>query len=198
MTPPQTKTGLCLGYDQSSHPFCSVNITDRASVQDLLKTLLDPLQPFFSPQKARVKLPGGTGIRFDHVASELEGFARPLWGLSALLAGGGSYEGTELWIEGFKAGVDPESPEYWGDIKDSDQRMVECCVLGFTLAVVPDFWQSMSVRDKNNTEAWLLSFINKRYRPLPYMKVRNRCVRSNYETACQTQTGYGSAPWQIL
>jgi hypothetical protein len=120
---------LCLGYD-GAHPFSKVEIKDRSSVQGLLRTVLDPLEPFFSPQKARVKCPGATAVRFDQTASEVEGICRPLWGLAALLAGGGDYEGKEWWIQGIKSGTDPESPEYWGYPQDNDQRMVEMCPLG--------------------------------------------------------------------
>jgi hypothetical protein len=60
----------------------------------------------------------------------VEGFCRPLWGLAALLEGGGDYHGTEWWIQGLKAAMDPESPEYWGYPRDNDQRMVEMCPLG--------------------------------------------------------------------
>lgn len=123
------KPGLVIGYD-GVHPFSKVNISDRASVQDLLRTLLDPLEPFFSPNRARVRVPGATGVRFDQTASEVEGICRPLWGLACLLAGNGDYERAQLWIDGIKAGTDPESPEYWGYPQDNDQRMVEMCPLG--------------------------------------------------------------------
>ena len=125
----EPKTGLVLGYD-GVHPFSRVEISDRASVQELLRRLLDPLEPFFSPQKARVKCPGATAVRFDQTASEVEGICRPLWGLACLLAGGGEYHGTEWWIQGIKSGTDPENPEYWGYPRDNDQRMVEMCPLG--------------------------------------------------------------------
>lgn len=124
-----TNTGLVLGFN-GVHPFSKVNLTDRDSVQELLRTLLDPLEPFFSPQKARVRCPGGTAVRFDLAASDVEGICRPLWGLACLLAGGGEYHGTEWWVEGLKSGTDPENPEYWGYPRDNDQRMVEMCPLG--------------------------------------------------------------------
>lgn len=122
-------TGMILGYD-AVHPFAKVKLTDRASVQELLRTLLDPLEPFFSPGKARVRCPGATAVRFDQAASEVEGICRPLWGLACLLAGGGEYRGAGWWVEGVKAGTDPESDEYWGYPRDNDQRMVEMCPLG--------------------------------------------------------------------
>ncbi|KAH8652437.1 hypothetical protein BX600DRAFT_386946 [Xylariales sp. PMI_506] len=159
-----SKTGLVLGYN-GVHPFSEVNITDRASVQELMRTLLDPLEPFFSPLKSRVRCPGATAVRFDQSASEVEGICRPLWGLACLLAGDGDYRGTEWWVEGIKAGTNPESPEYWGYPRDNDQRMVEMCPLGFALAVAPVFWQSMDDKERGNVEAWLGNSINEKNMP---------------------------------
>ncbi|KAI4594877.1 hypothetical protein KJ359_007399 [Pestalotiopsis sp. 9143b] len=158
------QTGLVLGYD-GVHPFSQVQISDRGSVQELLRTLLDPLEPFFSPAKARVRVPGATAVRFDQAASEVEGICRPLWGLACLLAGGGEYRGAQWWVDGVKAGTDPESPEYWGYPRDNDQRMVEMCPLGFALAVAPVFWQSMNDKERGNVEAWLGNSINEKNMP---------------------------------
>lgn len=150
---------LILGYN-TPHPFSLINISDRSSIQALLQSLLTPLHHHFSPQKALIRVPGSTAVRFDARAAEIEGFCRPLWGLASLLAGGGSHEGTSLWIEGLKKGVDPESEEYWGDPRDNDQRMVEMCPLGFTLAVAPVFWESFGEKDRTNLENWLGNSIN--------------------------------------
>ncbi|KAI6395545.1 hypothetical protein MCOR23_007047 [Pyricularia oryzae] len=158
------KTGMVLGYE-GRHPFSKVQLTDRSSVQELLRTLLDPLEPFFSPHKARVRCPGATAVRFDQASSDLEGLARPLWGLACLLAGGGEYRGTEWWVEGLKAGTDPESDQYWGYPRDNDQRMVEMCPLGFALAVAPVFWDSMSAKERDNVENWLGNSINEKNMP---------------------------------
>ncbi|KAI6089502.1 hypothetical protein F4821DRAFT_231190 [Hypoxylon rubiginosum] len=160
----EPKTGLVLGYN-GIHPFSKVKITDRASVQELLRTLLDPLEPFFSPQKARVRCPGATAVRFDQTASEVEGICRPLWGLACLLAGDGEYHGTEWWIQGIKSGTDPENPEYWGYPRDNDQRMVEMCPLGYALAVAPTIWQSFNEKERENVENWLGNSINEKNMP---------------------------------
>ncbi|ROT42138.1 hypothetical protein SODALDRAFT_268345 [Sodiomyces alkalinus F11] len=160
----EPKTGLVLGYGVA-HPFSRVKLTDRSSVQELLRTLLDPLEPFFSPAKSRVRCPGATAVRFDQAAADLEGICRPLWGLSALLAGGGEYRGTEWWVQGLKSGTDPESPEYWGYPRDNDQRMVEMCPLGFALAVAPVFWQNLTEKERENVENWLGNSINEKNMP---------------------------------
>ncbi|RYP10524.1 hypothetical protein DL765_008093 [Monosporascus sp. GIB2] len=158
----EPKTGLVLGYN-GVHPFSKVKISDRASVQELLRTLLDPLEPFFSPQKARVKCPGATAVRFDQTASEVEGICRPLWGLACLLAGGGEYHGTGWWIQGIKSGTDPENPEYWGYPRDNDQRMVEMCPLGESERGNVENWLGNSINEKNmpNTNwLWFRVFAN--------------------------------------
>ncbi|KAI0422042.1 hypothetical protein F5X98DRAFT_326637 [Xylaria grammica] len=159
-----SQAGLVLGYG-AVHPFSKVEITDRASVQELLRTLLDPLEPFFSPLKARVRCPGATAVRFDQTASEVEGICRPLWGLACLLDGGGEYHGTKWWIEGIKSGTDPESPEFWGYPRDNDQRMVEMCPLGYALAVAPEIWQSFNEKERENVEKWLGNSINEKNMP---------------------------------
>ena len=157
----QQPKGLLLGH-RTPHPFSLIALSSRSSVQSLLQSLLDPLEPFFSPTKARVRVPGATAVRFDETASEVEGFCRPLWGLACLLAGGGEYRGTQWWIDGLRAGTDPESPEYWGWPRDNDQRMVEMCPLGFALAVAPGVWQGLGDKGRENVEAWLGNSVNEK------------------------------------
>ena len=122
-------------------------------------SLLDPLLPFFSPGKTRVKL-GNTATRYDEVGAQLEGFSRPLWGLGVLLAGGYDYNGSGWFLEGIRNGTNPKHQEFWGLARDLDQRMVEMCPIGFALAVAPDqLWKPLSQEEKDNVTAWL-GFIN--------------------------------------
>jgi hypothetical protein len=61
-------------YWDRVHPFSQVNIGTRESVQDLLRTLLDPLaHNHISPGGARIKVPGSTAVRFDDAAAQIEG-----------------------------------------------------------------------------------------------------------------------------
>jgi hypothetical protein len=76
---------------------------------------------------------------------EFESFARPLWGLAAMLLGGGRYDGTERWVRGLAAGTDPASAEYWGASRAKDQRMVEMSPLSFAIALRPEVFYD--VRD---------------------------------------------------
>nr|CDP25546.1 Putative protein of unknown function [Podospora anserina S mat+] len=162
-TPPSPQ-GLNLGYSHP-HPFSLISLSTRSSVQALLTSLLDPLLPFFSPLKSRIKCPGATAVRFDQSASEVEGICRPLWGLACLLAGGGGYHAAEYWVEGIRNGVDPEGEEYWGYPRDNDQRMVEMCPLGFALAVVPGIWEGLGDKGRRDLESWLGNSINEKNMP---------------------------------
>ncbi|EXJ65947.1 uncharacterized protein A1O5_10923 [Cladophialophora psammophila CBS 110553] len=145
--------------------FTSLNsaLATRSEIVQACKSLLTPLLPFFSPGKTRLRL-GATATRYDEAGAQLEGFTRPMWGLGALLAGGESFEGSELWLEGIRNGTNPDHPEFWGWSKDLDQRMVEMCPLGFALCVAPGhFWKPLNERERENVRRWL--DINKKEMP---------------------------------
>jgi hypothetical protein len=147
-----------------THSFSKNPFRTRADFQEACISILDPLVPHFTPGHSRIKV-GSTATRYDETAAQFEGYARPLWGLGALLAGGGHYEGARLWLDGLINGTDPSHPEYLGDIEDLDQRMVEFCPFGFALAVAPHaFWDPLTEQQKANVTKWLGS-INAREMP---------------------------------
>ncbi|KAL4254254.1 Uncharacterized conserved protein UCP014753 [Abortiporus biennis] len=121
----------------NTSPFASNPIETKEDLKKFLIDLLDPLEKHTSPGGARIHL-GFTGTHYDEVAAQLEGFSRPIWGLSSLLAGGGSY------------------PEFWGNMRNKDQRMVECSAIGFSLAVAKQqLWDALDDNGKKNLENWL-------------------------------------------
>lgn len=128
--------------------------------------LLKPLLPYFSPGKARIRLPVSTAAHFDEAAADLEGFARPLWAVGALSLAAGTVKDerlrseivdlVELWITGLTNGTDPQHSEYWGDILDTDQRMVEAEIVAFfLLAHQESTLKPLSDGLKKNLERWL-------------------------------------------
>ena len=124
--------------------------------------LLKPLHPHFSPCHARISLPVATGAHFDQGAAELEGFARPLWAVGALLAASdtgadsGILDGLQPWMDGFVAGTDPAHPEYWGEINNMDQRMVEAEIIAFALLAAPDkLYHARDPFARGNITTWL-------------------------------------------
>lgn len=115
-----------------------------------------PLLPYFSPGGARVRL-DATAATFDRATADLEGFARPLWGIVPFVVGGGEFPHWELYRRGLANGTDPEHPEYWGAIKGIHQQLVEMAAIGLALRMVPQhLWDPLDDRAKANVAQHLL------------------------------------------
>lgn len=146
----------------SDNPLATRDDVVRAS-----KALIAPLLPYFSDANARVCIPETMGAQFDETAAHLEGFARPLFVVGALLH---AKEPTEdllrPWIHGFKAGTDPDHPEYWGSFEDMDQRMVEAEMVAFALlAGQPSgLWELFDDETKTNVKNWFLGLLGREFR----------------------------------
>ncbi|KAK3711700.1 hypothetical protein LTR37_009477 [Vermiconidia calcicola] len=144
-----------------AHPFSKNPLKTRDDVVAACASLLDPLEAGFSPECALVRV-GGSGTRFDETAAQIEGYARPLWGLAPLLAGESKYKNTHLFVKGLASGTDPEGPEFWGNMEDLDQRMVESCPIGYMLAIAgKDFWDPLTEKQKQNVATWIGSMNDK-------------------------------------
>ncbi|KAI0065803.1 hypothetical protein BV25DRAFT_1596361 [Artomyces pyxidatus] len=136
-------------------PFVSNPLETKDDLRAFCTALLDPLAAHTSPHGARIHL-GYTGTHYDEAAAQLEGFSRPVWGLASLLGGGGTYAGAERWVRGLDAGTDPNSEEFWGPMRDRDQRMVECSALGFAIAVArPQLWDPLGAEAQERVGQWL-------------------------------------------
>jgi|GEM_PF-70639 len=62
------------------------DFTNKKSTQDILLSILAPLVPFYSEDCARLRI-GDTRTHYELSSQEMEAFARPLWGLTALVTG---------------------------------------------------------------------------------------------------------------
>jgi hypothetical protein len=132
-------------------------LIDRADCTRALLDLVKPYQQLISPGHARID-PGPPGASFSRNATYLEGFARLLWGLVPLAAGGHAYEGWDGVLEGVSHGTDPEHPEFWGRPGDYDQLLVEMAVFGCALVQIPELiWNPLSQTAKKNFARWLAS-----------------------------------------
>ncbi|RTE81032.1 hypothetical protein BHE90_004496 [Fusarium euwallaceae] len=130
----------------------------RSDLVRAATALVQPLGVYRSPANARVKLFPSTAAAFDDVAAQLEGFARPLWAVQALIGDDGGIATGEAhnWIQGIQAGVDPSSSEYWGDVGAFDQRMVEMESIAFALLTAPDaMMRLLGQESKLNLTNWL-------------------------------------------
>ncbi|KAF2276164.1 uncharacterized protein EI97DRAFT_433573 [Westerdykella ornata] len=123
--------------------------------------LLRSLKPYQSRGGARIRLPLVTGTHFDDIAAQLEGYARPLWAVAALLHGGGLTEDekTEIiepYVQGLANGTDPNHAEYWGPVVVRDQRMVEMEIISFALLVAPEaMYKKQTPAAQRNIANWL-------------------------------------------
>lgn len=139
----------------AANPLHGNPLRDRADVERALRDLFAPLRRHFSPGGARVRL-NAAAATFDRAAAHLEGFARPLWGLAPLAAGGGELPDWDVFRRGLANGSDPDHPEYWGLIHGRDQRMVEMAPLGFALRLIPEHvWEPLPAAAKTNLAAYM-------------------------------------------
>ncbi len=143
-------------HSPSYNPMTGNPFATRADVARAIKDLYLPLTPYYSEGGARVRL-DMAGTTFDRSAADLEGFARPLWGLVPLAAGGGAdFVDWEIFRRGLANGTDPEHPEFWGHAANHDQRLVELAAVGFALALIPDvLWHPQLPDARKNIARYL-------------------------------------------
>jgi hypothetical protein len=154
-----------VSHEARANPLSGNPLRTRADLQQAVRDLVTPLLPHFSPGCARVRL-GSFAAVFPMADAELEGFARPLFGLAPLAAGGGRWDHWELWQRGLAAGVDPDHPEHWTFYENTSQTMVEQAALGFALALVPEqLFEPLSPRTQEQLIAWLKRI--EQYEPVP-------------------------------
>ncbi|MCZ7938259.1 DUF2264 domain-containing protein [Agrobacterium salinitolerans] len=138
-------------------------LKSRADVRRALDDSFAPLLPYFSPGGARVTL-SGAAAHFDRAAADLEGFARPLWGIAPLALSGDHFDHWPLLAQGIANGTDPSHPEYWGDVRQKDQRLVELAAIGFALRLAPQhLWEPLSDAQKDNVRRYLLAARERNY-----------------------------------
>ena len=138
--------------DRTNNP-----LRTRQDLIDAAVGMIKPLVPCLTPGRARLKL-GESGAYYSEDVAGMEGFSRVLWALVPMLMG--RVPEAEplwaLWKEGLVNGTDPTHPEYWGDIGDCDQRMVEMAVIGTGLCFLPDrFCGELAPAERERLYRWL-------------------------------------------
>jgi hypothetical protein len=130
-------------------------LATRREVQEALRALVRPLAGLSSPGGARVRA-GPVRAHYPAVVAELEGFARPLWGLAPLAAGGGEFDGWERLRAGLSHGTDPAHPEFWGVPGDRDQRLVEMAAIAAALLLAPSaLWDPLRAEARQNVVSYM-------------------------------------------
>jgi hypothetical protein len=134
--------------------------TGRERMRAHVLDLAEPLVRHAHRDGARITL-GVNIAHHDDAAADFEGYARPLWGLAPLAAGGGAFPHWDLWVRGLAAGTDPAHPGYWGPIRGIDQRQVETAAVGFALALAPErLWDPLSGAERDRAGRWLASSLD--------------------------------------
>jgi hypothetical protein len=133
-----------------------MKLDNKRDFQELLLSIVKPLQPYYSEEKAELNL-GVTATNYDQKSIRMEAFSRPLWGLVPFWAGGGeSKEFEEIYRKGLSAGTNPNSKDYWGGFHAFDQKFVEMAAISYGLILTPEkLWNPLSEEEKDNLAKWL-------------------------------------------
>jgi hypothetical protein len=142
--------------DARANPMAGNALVTKDDVRRAVVDLVEPIVPYLSEGSARARL-GSFGSTFATRVAELEGYARPLWGIVPLVAGGGTFAHWDRWVDGLAHGTDPEHDEYWGPCgAEIDQRMVEMAAIGFALAFTPEhLWDPLTGAQRDRVIEWL-------------------------------------------
>ncbi len=115
------------------------------------------------------------GPRSHHglLADEMEGFSRSFimggpWlassDSSSFTHGGRTVDVAEFYKCGILAGTDPNHPEYWGDIVDFAQHLVECASLAWSLYLSKEkIWDTFTDAEKKQVADYLFQCTKVKY-----------------------------------
>lgn len=137
-------------------PWAGNPLRSRSDVEAALKALVNPVERYRSQGGARIRL-DTAGAHFDQASADLEGYSRLLWGLASAQVGGADWIDWVPIARGLANGCDPTHREYWGNVFDRSQRLVELAAIGFALRLVPDkLWTPLSAHERSNVATYLL------------------------------------------
>ena len=128
----------------------------KAEVGQAFNDLMEPLKPFFKQEHpGHLKL-GSHGTVYTEPRRQVEAFLRPLWGLGPYLTGHHS-EYLDTYLEGIIAGTDPQGANYWGEVTNFDQLIVEMASISTNLLLNKDkVWEALTEEQQRNLHGWLI------------------------------------------
>ncbi|MEY8357177.1 DUF2264 domain-containing protein [Lachnospiraceae bacterium 54-53] len=143
-------------------PWNDLKTRDDAAL--LLLHMVRPLRNHYSRGRSWLHI-GSSGAHYGEKSARMEGFSRVLWGLGPLFAGDFKSlsaehreeirEWEELYRQGIIHGTDPEHEEYWGEVADYDQKMVEMAAIVTGLLLAPEkLWIPLTEKQKKNLWTW--------------------------------------------
>jgi hypothetical protein len=127
----------------------------RDDLQRLAVDLWTPLEPAFRAGGA-LALFGDQRALYGPRGEGMEGFARVLWGLGPLRAGGGGASVDWALLRSILlAGTGP-GPDGWGTVADYDQRCVETPAVAVSLVWArADLWDPLTPAEQAQVAGWL-------------------------------------------
>ena len=144
----------------------------RRHWEEIFRTLMTGIVDSASPGCARQRIPGP---RSHHglLADELEGFTRSMimagpW-LDSSADGAYAWQGrkvdvADFYRKGILAGTDPNHPEYWGDIVDYAQHLVEMAALAWGLYLSRNLvWDRFSVSERRQVADYMFQCTTVKY-----------------------------------
>ncbi len=156
-------------YDYSASQYSGFT---RAHYDEIFCELIGAIIDNASPGAARQLIPGPRS-HHGRLADELEGFTR-----SFIMAGpwlsqqsspefelrGRRYDVAEFYRKGIINGTNPEHPEYWGDITDYAQHLVEMASLAWSLYLArTHIWEKFSEAEKKQVGDYLFQCTKVKY-----------------------------------
>lgn len=137
----------------------------RNDVALLLLDWIRPLKAHYSAGGAWLKI-GDTSAHYGETSIRMEGFSRVLWGLGPLFSQSNATlpeeaaqeikEWKVLARNGLIHGTDPGHEEYWLDVWDYDQKMVEMAAIANAILLAPEvFWEPLTEEQRQNVYCWL-------------------------------------------
>lgn len=127
----------------------------REEVQQLLNDMLGAVSPYIEEGKSGIDL-GNTTTHYGKEIAKMEALSRMLWGIFPLLAGGGECPDLPFYLNAIRFGTDPQHPQYWGRIRDFDQRCVEMAAFGVGMTLLnKQLLQHFSAQEQQNLADWL-------------------------------------------
>ncbi len=131
----------------------NLQLSTKEDYFSLFKRINTPLRQHYNGY-SRIFF-GTTGVGYGNRIAGMEGFSRMLWGAGPCIEQLGNDWLMEI-KRGILAGTDPQSSDYWGDLHDRDQRMVEMPAIAFTLLHHNHYlWKQYTAKEQHQITTWL-------------------------------------------
>lgn len=128
----------------------------RQDYHAALEQIMQPLRAaILSTDRPGLNL-GSSGAVYDQKRAEMEALVRPLWGIAPYWTACQDDPLRDAYVAKLMTGTDPGSENYWGEITDYDQYIVEAAALALTLLLHKEYvWEQLPERNQQALKKWL-------------------------------------------